>query len=295
MVAFYRKRTILASVHQDYGLNFLTDFRTITQFCFSGRCFMKIGVAGCAGRMGKMLCDAVVSSGHTLVGGTERAGAACLGENLGEGVITDNPRDLFEKADAVLDFTTPENSVNNAKIAAEFGKILVIGTTGLSDEQVEALKTAAKSARIVYASNMSVGVTLLTALVEKVAETLDSSYDIEIVEMHHRNKADAPSGTAKSLGEAAAKGRGVALSQAARYAREGFTGARPAGEIGFATLRGGDVVGDHTVIFAGDGERIELTHKASSRAVFANGAVRAALWAGKRENGLYSMRDVLNF
>ncbi len=256
---------------------------------------MKIGVAGCMGRMGKMLCQAVIDAGHELVGGTERAGAACVGEKCGTGVITDDARDLFAAADAVLDFTSPANSVENARLAAETGKVLVVGTTGLTPEQVEELQKAGQNARIVYASNMSVGVTLLTALAEKVAAVLDDSYDVEIVEMHHRNKADAPSGTAKSLGEAVAKGRRVALRDRARYCREGIIGARPKGEIGFAALRGGDVVGDHTVIFAGDGERVEFGHKASSRAVFANGAVRAAVWAAARKNGVYSMRDVLGF
>ena len=214
---------------------------------------------------------------------------------MGKGKVFADIKELFAVSDAVLDFTAPAASVANAKAAAETGKVLVIGTTGLTETQRAEVAKAAEKAPIVLAPNMSVGVNLLQALVEKVASILDPAYDIEIVEMHHRNKVDAPSGTALALGKAAAKGRGESLDKVACYERHGVIGARPAGEIGFATLRGGDVVGDHTVIFAGTGERIELTHKASSRAVFANGAVRAALWAAGQKAGLYSMRDVLGF
>ena len=254
---------------------------------------MRFGIAGCGGRMGKILAEAVEKAGYEIAGGTERAGSDLIGKPFGTGKVFGDPRDLFAVADAVLDFTAPEASVENARAAAETGKVLVVGTTGLSDGQKDELKKAAQKAKIVFAPNMSVGVTLLTALVERAASVLDPTYDAEIVEMHHRNKVDAPSGTALALGEAAAKGRGVALSDKAVYGRHGKTGVRPAGDIGFAVLRGGDVVGDHTVVFAGDGERIELTHKASSRAVFANGAVRAAVWAAEQPDGLYGMRDVL--
>ena len=256
---------------------------------------MRIGVTGCAGRMGKMLCQAVVEAGLELSGGTERPGFSVIGQELGKGKVFADVKDLFAVSDAVLDFTAPAASVANAVAAAEAGKVLVVGTTGLTEAQRAEVAKAAEKTPIVLAPNMSVGVNLLQALVEKVAAVLDPAYDIEIVEMHHRNKVDAPSGTALALGRAAAKGRGESLDKVARYERYGVIGARPAGEIGFATLRGGDVVGDHTVIFAGTGERIELTHKASSRAVFANGAVRAALWAAGQKAGLYSMRDVLGF
>lgn len=254
---------------------------------------MKIGITGCGGRMGRMLCQAVENAGLDLVGGTEISSSPLIGSALGSGVVYANPHELFAVADAVLDFTAPAVSVLNAEIAAETGKILVIGTTGLSGEQQSKIAHFAEKTRIVFAPNMSIGITLLQAFVEKAASILDPSYDIEVVEMHHKNKVDAPSGTALALGKAAAVGRNVALNDVACYSRDGNIGARPVGEIGFATLRGGDVVGDHTVIFAGEGERIEFTHKASSRAVFANGAVRAALWANDKKAGLYNMRDVL--
>ena len=240
---------------------------------------MKIGVVGAGGRMGQMLVREV-----------ERAEDCVL---IGAVHRTDHPEPLFDAADAVIDFTIPAASVRHAALAAERGKILVVGTTGLSPADEAALKEAARRASIVYAPNMAVGVTLLTALVERVARTLGPDFDIEILEMHHRHKVDAPSGTALGLGRAAARGRGVALDNAAAFARHGHTGPRKPGDIGFAALRGGDVVGDHTVVFAGDGERIELTHKASGRQIYARGAVRAALWAQDRPPGLYSMFDVL--
>ena len=262
----------------------------------------KIGVIGCAGRMGRMLVHEVQSTpGAELSGGTERKGSEMVGRDLGEllGVrlglaIGDDARALFDGADAVIDFSTPSATVQHARMAAETGKVCVIGTTGLPPEDEAVLKDAARSAPLVWSANMSVGVNLLLALVEKLAATLDpTTFDIEVLEMHHRHKVDAPSGTALALGKAAAAGRGQTLDQAWRKARDGHTGARPPGEIGFATLRGGDVVGDHTVIFAADGERIEIAHKASSRQIFARGAVRAALWAHGRPPGLYSMKDVL--
>jgi 4-hydroxy-tetrahydrodipicolinate reductase len=263
---------------------------------------MKIGIVGCAGRMGRMLMNAVLEAeGCRLAGGTERPGAATAGVDLGvllgrgplDLSVGDDTRALFAASDAIIDFTAPAATVAHAALAAELGKILVVGTTGLSNEAEAKLAEAATKAPIVYAPNFSVGVNLLMALTERTAAILGDDYDIEIVEMHHRHKVDAPSGTALGLGRSAAKGRGVALDSVWCKARDGHTGARPKGEIGFATLRGGDVVGDHTVMFAADGERVELTHKASSRAVFAKGAVRAAQWAGQAKPGLYSMRDVL--
>lgn len=263
---------------------------------------MKIGIVGCGGRMGKMLVNGVLDTdGCTLAGGTERPGGDAVGRDIGEMVgrgalhimVESDPRRLFDASDAVIDFTTPAATLSHAAFAAETRKILVVGTTGLSAEDEGLLRQAADRATIVYAPNFSVGVTLLTALTERAAAILGDDYDIEIIEMHHRHKVDAPSGTALGLGRAAAKGRNVGLDQVWCKSRDGHTGERPRGEIGFATLRGGDVVGDHTVMFATDGERIELTHKASSRAVFAKGAVRAALWAHGKPPGLYSMRDML--
>ena len=263
---------------------------------------MKIGIVGCAGRMGKMLVNAVLDTqGCQLAGGTERPGGDAVGRDLGElmgrgtlGVqVVEDARKLFDVADAVIDFTAPAATVQHAGFAAETGTVLIVGTTGLSDEDEAALRAAGDRTPVVYAPNFSVGVNLLMALTERAAAILGDDYDLEIVEMHHRRKVDAPSGTALGLGRAAAKGRGVALEQVWCKARDGHTGARRKGEIGFATLRGGDVIGDHTVMFAAEEERIELTHKASTCAVFAKGAVRAALWAKGQPAGLYSMRDVL--
>ncbi len=263
---------------------------------------MKIGIVGCAGRMGRMLIAEVLrTKGAALGGGTEPAKSPALGADLGvmigqkaAGVkVTGDAAALFAACDAVIDFTTPAATAKHIALAAKHGTALVIGTTGLPPAAKRAIATGAKKTVIIQAPNMSTGVNVLLAFTEKLASALKDDYDIEIVEMHHRHKVDAPSGTALGLGEAAAKGRGVALEKVARKSRDGQVGARPRGEIGFATLRGGDVVGDHTVIFAADGERIEITHKASSREVFARGAVRAAVWAKKKKKGLYSMRDVL--
>ncbi|MBB6252672.1 4-hydroxy-tetrahydrodipicolinate reductase [Nitrospirillum iridis] len=264
---------------------------------------MRIGIVGCGGRMGRMLMREVLgTAGATLSGGTMRPGNPDLGKDLGTlaglepaGILsTSDAEALFAASDAVIDFTTPAGTAAHADLAARHGTALVVGTTGLTVDQQGAIDTAAKTAALVQAPNMSLGVNLLLALVEDVARTLGPDvWDIEIVEMHHRHKVDAPSGTALGLGRAAAAGRDVDLAAVSDRVRDGHTGAREAGHIGFATLRGGDVVGDHTVIFAAEGERIELTHKAGSRAIFARGAVRAAIWAGAKEPGLYSMRDVL--
>ncbi len=263
---------------------------------------MKIGIVGCAGRMGRMLAEAALAApGATLAGGTERPGADAVGRDLGEVIgrgplgclVEDDAGRLFAESDAVIDFSAPAATVLHARLAAQANTALVVGTTGLSAADEAELAAAASRVPVVYAPNYSVGVNLLMALTERAAAILGEDYDIEIVEMHHRHKVDAPSGTALGLGRAAAKGRRVALEQVWRKSRDGHTGARPTGEIGFATLRGGDVVGDHTVMFAAAEERLELTHKASSRAVFAKGAVRAAQWAVGRPAGLYTMRDVL--
>jgi 4-hydroxy-tetrahydrodipicolinate reductase len=263
---------------------------------------MKIGVTGAAGSMGLMLIAEVAGrAGLSLAGGTERAGHPSLGRDLGElaglgrlGLpLADDAAALFADSDAVLDFTSSAASARHAALAAEHKTLLVLGTTGIDGAAERAIRKAAEGTAIVWAANTSLGVTLLAALVEQAAARLGDSYDIEILEMHHRRKIDAPSGTALALGRAAAKGRGVTLDKVAVRARDGETGARPAGAIGFAVLRGGDVPGDHSVIFAGDGERLELTHRASSRRVFAQGAVAAALWGRDKPPGLYSMRDVL--
>lgn len=261
-----------------------------------------IGVVGASGRMGQMLVRTVVeTAGAKLVAATERAGSSALGRDAGElagvgpiGVVVgDDPIALFRTADAVLEFSAPEATVAHAALAADHCKIHVIGTTGLSAEDESRLAEAAARTRIVYAPNMSVIVTLAIAVVEQVAGVLGPDYDIEIVEMHHKHKVDAPSGTAIGLGKAAARGRGVDLDAVAQWSREGHTGPRKAGDIGFATLRGGDVVGDHTVMFAGEAERLEITHRATGRQIYARGAVRSALWAKDQAPGLYGMRDVL--
>jgi 4-hydroxy-tetrahydrodipicolinate reductase len=253
--------------------------------------------------MGRMLLQEVLGQPEAgLAGGVEVPGSPLVGSDIGLlvgpkplGILVGDDADtLFAAADAVIDFTHPAALARHAELAVKHGTALVVGTTGLQDAALTGLREAAKKTAIVRSANMSVGVTLLTSLVEQLAAKLDADqFDIEIVEMHHRHKIDAPSGTALALGEAAARGRQVSLEQVARKSRDGHVGARPAGEIGFATLRGGDVVGDHTVIFAADGERIEIGHKASSRQIFARGAVRAALWAVGRAPGLYGMKDVL--
>jgi len=263
---------------------------------------MKIGIVGCAGRMGCMLVREVTQTeGCVLTGALERPGHEALGRDVGElsgvgplGVaVSDDAVSVFAACEAVIDFTRPEATIAHAELAAQARAVHVIGTTGLSPDQEAALRRAAHHTALVWAPNMSLGVNLLLALAEQVAAALDESFDIEILEMHHRAKVDAPSGTALALGQAAARGRAVALDAVAVRARDGHTGPRPEGAIGFATLRGGDVVGDHMVIFAGEGERLELSHKAGSRRIFARGAVRAARWARCRAPGLYSMRDVL--
>ncbi len=262
----------------------------------------RIGVAGCAGRMGQMLVRAIAATeGCALAGGTEAPGGPALGKDLGElagigarGIVVGtDPAALFAQSDAVLDFTAPAATLRHAALAAERNVVHVIGTTGLSAEQEATLREAGKKTRIVYAGNMSTGVTLLAAVTEKVASILGIDWDIEIVEMHHNKKVDAPSGTALLLGASAAKGRGVDLAEVSDRVRDGHTGARKPGHIGFAALRGGNVVGDHTVIFATENERIELTHKAAGREIYARGAVRAAMWASAKPPGVYSMRDVL--
>ena len=263
---------------------------------------MKIGIVGCAGRMGRMLVQAVVNQdGAELAGGTEMANSPFVGHDpavvagevpSGTKIITDAD-ELFAISDAVIDFTIPAATVDHARLAAKHGTNHIIGTTGLSAEDQAIIAEAAKSTTIIQAPNMSLGVNLAFAITEKVARMLNDDWDIEIVEMHHKHKVDAPSGTALGLGRAAAAGRNVNLDEVADKVRDGHTGERNKGDIGFATLRGGDVVGDHTVVFAIEGERFEITHKASSRVIFARGAVTGAIWTQNADNGLFDMQDVL--
>jgi 4-hydroxy-tetrahydrodipicolinate reductase len=256
---------------------------------------MKIAIAGAAGRMGQMLIRQIAATpGCSLAAALEGKGSNALGSDAGGGVkITSDAAAAIGAADTVIDFTVPAATVAHAKIAADKGVAVVIGTTGLNPEQTATVHECAKRTPILWAANMSMGVNVLLALVEKTASMLDPAYDIEVLEMHHRHKIDAPSGTALALGRAAAAGRQVRLEDVWRRSREGHTGARPAGEIGFATLRGGEEVGVHTVMFAAAGERLELSHRAFSRETYASGALRAALWLAGKKPGLYGMKDVL--
>lgn len=263
---------------------------------------MRLVIVGAGGRMGRTLIRAVAEAPDlALAGAIEPHGSALLGQDAGMlaglpplGVeVTDDALPLFASAEGVIDFTVPAASTVFAALAAQARIVHVIGTTGFAPEDEARVEAAARHATIVKSGNMSLGVNLLSALVKRVAATLDDSFDIEVVEMHHNRKIDAPSGTALLLGEAAARGRGVELASHGVFERHGVTGARRAGDIGFATLRGGTVVGEHNVIFAGPAERIELAHKAEDRMIFARGALAAARWARGRKPGLYSMADVL--
>jgi 4-hydroxy-tetrahydrodipicolinate reductase len=263
---------------------------------------MKIAVMGAAGRMGRQLISAIAATpGCEVSGATEAAGSSVLGKDIGElagleplGIpVSSDAAAVIADADAIVDFTVPQATVAFARLAAQTGTAHIIGTTGFDKSAEDAIAEAATKIAIVKAGNMSLGVNLLAAITKKVAAALGNDFDIEIVEMHHRMKIDAPSGTALMLGEAAATGRDITLDDHSVRVRDGHTGARRAGDIGFATLRGGTVVGDHTVIFAGDGERIELIHRATDRGIFARGAVKAAIWTKGRAPGLYAMTDVL--
>jgi 4-hydroxy-tetrahydrodipicolinate reductase len=263
----------------------------------------RIAVVGAGGRMGRNLIRAIAENGNAeLAGALEREGSPQVGADCGtlagleaNGIaVADTMDAAFANADAILDFTAPAATVAVAEHAAARGIAHVIGTTGLSADDGKAIAAAAAKTAIVRSGNMSMGVILLSVLVEQAARALEAAdWDIEVLEMHHRHKVDAPSGTALLLGEAAAKGRGIGLEDNSVRVRDGHTGAREAGSIGFATLRGGSVVGDHSVILAGPGERVTLSHHAEDRMIFARGAVKAALWAKGRAPGLYSMHDVL--
>ncbi|KEJ90384.1 4-hydroxy-tetrahydrodipicolinate reductase [Sulfitobacter donghicola] len=261
-----------------------------------------IAITGVSGRMGQMLAREVIAHPEMhLAGGIERSGHDWIGQDLGEAmggtatgvIVTDNAAEGFANAKAVIDFTAPVATIAFAAAAAEAGIVHVIGTTGMTADEIAQLKAPASRAVIVRAGNMSLGVNLLTLLTRKVAAALDEDFDIEIIESHHNQKVDAPSGTALMLGEAAAEGRGVALAEVSDSGRDGITGARKRGDIGFSAIRGGDIVGEHDVMFAGAGERIVLRHIASDRSLFARGALKAALWGQGRDAGEYDMLDVL--
>src|SRR6202021_1568165 len=263
---------------------------------------MRLIVAGAGARMGRARVRVISETpGAVVTGALEAPGSELLGKDAGvlaglpaNGVLLS--ADLWSmsaNADGILDFTVPAATIANVAIAAQRGLVHVIGTTGLSSDDDAVIKSVTSRAVVVKSGNMSLGINLLAALVKRVAQALDQGFDIEILEMHHRAKIDAPSGTALLLGEAAAEGRKIALEERSARGRDGVTGARRAGDIGFASLRGGTVVGDHSVIFAGPAERIELTHRAEDRMIFARGALHAALWARGRKPGLYSMAAVL--
>ena len=261
-----------------------------------------IVITGASGRMGQMLIKTVTDSEQArLVGVVERAGHDWIGQDVGTAMggpalgvtVTDDPLEAFAQAQAVIDFTAPEATLEFAALAAQARCVHVIGTTGMSDEQIARLEPAARHAVIVRAGNMSLGVNLLVQLTKKVAAALDEDFDIEVIEGHHHHKVDAPSGTALMLGEAAAEGRGVNLADVSDRARDGITGARQRGNIGFHAIRGGDIVGEHDVLFAAPGERIVLRHLATDRAIFARGALKAALWGQGKAPGQYDMVDVL--
>lgn len=263
---------------------------------------MKIGVTGISGRMGKVIAEMVLADPIAeLTAGFVRKGNNFDGLDLGEFLgqekngfkITSDLDHFVKSCEAIIDFSSPAFSLECAKKAIEHNKIFVCGTTGFSEAEKQQLAEYSKQCVIIWSSNMSVGVNVLFGLAEKVAAILRDDYDVEIVEMHHRNKVDAPSGTALSLGAAVAKGRGVDLKEVANMGRNGGNSPRKKGEIGFASLRGGDVIGDHTVVFAAEGERVELTHKATNRNVFASGAIRAAIWGSGQKAGFYLMKDVL--
>jgi 4-hydroxy-tetrahydrodipicolinate reductase len=263
---------------------------------------MRLIVAGAGGRMGRTLIHAIAATdGVALAGAVDAEGSAVIGRDAGElaglgvnGVtVTTDAAPLLDHADGLIDFTIPAATILFAELTSRRRCVHVIGTTGFSGEDEKLIAQAATRAVIVKSGNMSMGVNLLAALVKRVASTLDEDFDIEVLEMHHNKKVDAPSGTALMLGRAAAEGRGIDLAQHLVRSRDGHTGARCPGDIGFATLRGGTVVGDHSVIFAGTAERIELAHKAEDRMIFARGALKAALWSRGQKPGLYSMTDVL--
>ncbi|MEG2415009.1 MAG: 4-hydroxy-tetrahydrodipicolinate reductase [Kiritimatiellia bacterium] len=255
---------------------------------------MKLAILGGAGRMGKMLLDCALEMKLNVVAVTEVPESPLIGQSAGKG-LPDYSTVWPTEADTIIDFTFHTCVKENMANAQTHHQAYVLGTTGLTDEELAAVNSAAQTIPICFAPNFSLGINLLLELVRQAASVLDESYDAEIVEMHHRHKKDAPSGTALGLAQALAEGRKINLDDATCYGRHGIVGERPVGEIGIHALRGGSVVGDHTVLFAADEERIEITHKASSRAAFAKGALKAGLWLQGRPAGRYDMRDVLGF
>ncbi|EAR07504.1 4-hydroxy-tetrahydrodipicolinate reductase [Reinekea blandensis] len=264
----------------------------------------KIVVTGADGRMGRALIEAVCATdGVVLSGAVVRDDSGFIGIDAGEligrpkldVIVTDEVRQVMNPEVTLIDFTAPEATLNHLSVAKELGGRLVIGTTGFSDEQLETLRSYQNEVPMVFAGNYSVGVNLTLQLLRQAAKIIGESSDIEVIEAHHRHKVDAPSGTALMMGEAVAEAMDVNLKDVGVFSREGITGAREPGSIGFSTIRGGDIVGEHTVMFASEGERVEISHKASSRQTFARGAVRAARWLLSQPKGLYSMEDVLGF
>ena len=277
-------------------------FKRLGKRAFFEEYNMKVGVVGCAGRMGQMLVREVIKTeGCELSGGTEEPKNKALGNDVATysglpecgHTISEDSEKLFETSDIVIDFTLPAATLMHLNFAQKHKTSLILGTTGHNQNALEAIVKASENIIIVKAMNFSIGVNALFALTEKLSSMLDASFDIEVLEMHHKHKLDAPSGTAIALGEAAAKGRSVYLDDVSVRGRDGISDARKKGEIGFASLRGGEVVGDHSIIFASESERIELTHKAGSRGIFSRGAVVAALWTKDKSPGLYNMQDVL--
>lgn len=264
---------------------------------------MRVAIIGASGRMGKNLIDAVNQiDGLTVSAAIERPGSSLVGADAGElagigtlGVkLVDQIEMVVDDFDVLIDFTTPETTLHNLKVCMAQNKKMVIGTTGFDDSGLKLIREASEKIAIVFAANFSVGVNLALKLLKQAAEVLNEGYDIEVIEGHHRHKVDAPSGTALRMGEVVADALGRDLKECAVYGREGITGARDPNTIGFATVRAGDIVGDHTVLFATEGERVEITHKASSRMTFAKGAARSCHWIKAKETGLFDMQDVLN-
>ena len=263
----------------------------------------RIAVLGAGGRMGRILIQAVHDAGYSLAAAVERPESSLIGTDAGElagigtlGVkVVGDLKQVLKDCDVVVDFTAPAATIEHLKLCREAGVAIVIGTTGLNDQQKAILAQSATHAPVVYAANYSVGVNVSIKLLELAAKVFGDSVDIEVIEAHHRHKVDAPSGTALMMGEAIVESLGRDLKEVAVYSREGHTGARDRQSIGFQTIRGGDIVGEHTVMFIADGERVEVTHKASNRMNFASGAIRAAAWVVGREAGKYDMKDVLGF
>ena len=263
---------------------------------------LKVVVTGASGRMGQTLVNLIAKSDKLeLVGALERPNHEWIGKDIGlamggsklDVVVSEDPIEVIANAEAVIDFTTPSATIEFSKFAAQARAIHIIGTTGFSEKELEKIKAASFHSVVVRAGNMSLGVNLLVALTRKVAAALDEEFDVEIIEQHHKHKVDSPSGTALMLGEAAADGRGISLIETAVRGRDGITGARKKGSIGFASIRGGDIVGKHDVLFASNGEQLILSHNATDRNIFARGALKAVIWGRDKQPGQYDMMDVL--